>query len=309
LIIINGTEDGPCLFVTGGVHGDEVEGPAAIQDVANELRPEKLAGVFVGAPVVSVAAYVAPVAGDISGMRENPIDAKNLNRVAPGRPDGTVTERLAYAVCNDIFPQVEYHIDIHAGGTRGTSLQMAGFTPVPGELGRKSLQLAECFPTETLWKTPPWGKMGVAAREKGVLHMAVEVTGQGRADEEDVQILVTGIKNVMKHLGMIEGDLEDLPEERRCIDRETYIYAQVGGLLRPYVRTGDLMAKGDLLGVATDVYGIATEEFRAPFDGVVTGIRTKPVVWAGEPAFLTSTFISVEEAMRTEETEPVVTPP
>lgn len=309
LIIINGVREGPRLSVTGAVHGDEHEGPRAIQDVANELDPKKLAGTFIGVPVVHVASYIAPIAGDISSMRESPIDWKNLNRVAPGRPDGTVTERLAYAVCNDIFSYVDYHVDFHSGGTRGTSLQMAGFTPVEGEFGQKSLELAKCFPVETLWKTPPWGKMGVAAREKGVLHMAVEVTGQGRCDEEDVQICITGIKNVMKYLGMIEGDLEDIPQERRCIDRETYVYAQVGGLLRPNVRTGDLMSRGELLGVATDVYGTVVEEFRAPFDGIVTGIRTKSVVWAGEPVFLTSTFISIEEAMKGEEAKPAVTPP
>lgn len=309
IIIVNGVRDGPRLLVAGAVHGDELEGPRAIQDVANELDPKKLAGTFIGVPVVHVASYIAPIAGDISSMRESPIDGKNLNRVAPGRSDGTVTERLAYAVCSDIFPHVDYHIDLHSGGTRGTSLQMAGFTPIEGELGQKSLELAKCFPVETLWKTSPWGKMGVAAREKGVIHMAVEVTGQGRCDEEDVQICITGIKNVMKYLGMIEGSLEDIPQERRCIDTETYIYAQVGGLLRPNVRTGDLMSRGELIGVATDVYGIVVEEFRAPFDGIVTGIRTKSVVWAGEPVFLTSTFVSIEEAMKGEAAKPAVTPP
>jgi predicted deacylase len=309
LIVINGVREGPRLFVNGAVHGDEVEGTAAIQEVADELDSSQLTGTFIGAPVVSVAAYIAPVSADVSGMRENPIDWKNLNRVAPGRPDGTVTDRLAYAICNDIFSHVDYHIDIHAGGTRGTSIQMAGFTPVKGEFGRKSVELAKCFPVQILWKTPPWGKIGVAAREKGVLHMAYEATGQGRADDEDVQLLITGIKNVMKHLGMIEGELEDIPEERRVIDKETYVYAQTGGLLRPTVRTGDLVSKGDLLGVVKDAYGTVVEEFTAPFDGVVTGIRTKPVVWAGEPVFLASTFITIEDAMREAAEEPAVTPP
>jgi predicted deacylase len=180
---------------------------------------------------------------------------------------------------------------------------------VKGEFGRKSVELAKCFPVQILWKTPPWGKIGVAAREKGVLHMAYEATGQGRADDEDVQLLITGIKNVMKHLGMIEGELEDIPEERRVIDKETYVYAQTGGLLRPTVRTGDLVSKGDLLGVVKDAYGTVVEEFTAPFDGVVTGIRTKPVVWAGEPVFLASTFITIEDAMREAAEEPAVTPP
>lgn len=309
LIIINGVREGPRLFVTGAVHGDELEGTVAIQEVADELNPEELAGTFIGSPVVTVDAFMAPVSADVSSMRENPIDWKNLNRVAPGRPDGTVTERLAYAICNDVFSHVDYHIDIHAGGTRGTSIRMAGFTPVKGEFGRKTVELAKCFPVEILWKTTPWAKIGVAARERGVMHMAYEATGQGRVEEEDVQILVTGIRNVMKHLGMIEGDLEGIPEERKVIDNETYIYAQVGGLLRSNVLTGDLISEGELLGVVKDVYGTVVEEFTAPFDGIVTGIRTKPVVWGGEPVFLTSTFITIEQAMEEAAEEPAVTPP
>ncbi len=108
---------------------------------------------------------------------------------------------------------------------------------------------------------------------------------------------------------MIEGDLEDIPKERRVIDKETYVYAQIGGLLRPAVSTGQLVSKGDLLGVAKDVYGTEVEEFKAPFDGIVTGVRTKPVVWAGEPVFLTSTFITIEDAMKEAAEAPAVTPP
>lgn len=291
LIIINGVKKGPRLVVSGGVHPDEVEAYCAITDVANELDPKKLTGVFIGAPVVNIPGYLHHISIDVSGVRENPIDWKNLMRVYPGKADGTMTERMAYVIVNKILSSVDYAIDIHAGGDRGTSIRMAGFIASESEIGKKTVELAKLWPMEIIWRIPPWGKYAAAAMEKGVATLVVEVTGQGRYEEEDVKLCVTGIKNVMKHLGMIEGQPEGIPKERRYIDSETYIYANVGGFLRPRVKTGDLASKGTVVGETFDVYGSVTEKFEAPFDCIVTGIRTKPVVWAGEPVFLISSFI------------------
>lgn len=293
LIIVNGVKEGPRLYVQGGVHSDEVEGFLAIIDVANELYPKKLTGTFIGAPVVNIPGYLHKFQIDLSGVHNNPIDQKNLSRVFPGKPDGTTTEQIAYAIINKILPNIDYAIDLHAGGMRGTSLRMAGFIAEESEIGEKTVELAKLFPVEIIWRSPPWGKFTAPAIEKGVVPVAVEVTGRGEYEEEDVKLCVTGIKNIMKHLGMIEGELEPVPKERKYIDSETYIYASVGGFLRrnAKVKTGDLVSKGGLLGETLDVYGNVTEKFEAPFDCIVTGIRTKPVTWAGEAVFLVSSFI------------------
>jgi len=291
VIIIHGASDGPRVYVSAGVHGDEPDGTAAVVDVANSLDPSQLAGTFLGAPVVNVPAYLAKASVDVAGIRENPLDWKNLARVYPGRSDGTATERIAYVVSSQIFPAVDYAIDLHSGGARGTSLHLAGFVGVEGKLGRISLELAKLFPMETIWRASPWAKISAVAIEKGVPLVLSEVTGQGRADNWDVEANVVGVRNIMKHLGMIEGEVERVPERRRYIDSETYIFARNGGFLRPSVKTGDLIHEGQLIGITQDLYGNTLEEISSPLDGIVTGIRTKPVAWGGEMLFLVAGFI------------------
>ena len=291
LIIINGVEEGPVLYVMGGIHPDELEGPAAIWDVANSLDPQKLKGTFIGVPVANVAGYLHKISPDVSSFRMNPTDWKNLARVSPNK-DGTISERLVYTIREKLTPLADVAINIHSGGQRGTSIQMAGFTAAEGEYFMKTLEIAELFPFEIVWRSGPRGKLKLAAEEcPKVTSITIEVTGQGRCEDRDVEPVAMGINNIMKHLGMIEGRLEGIPKRRKYIDTETYIYAEVGGLLRPKVKTGNLAKEGQILGVMYDVHGHITEEVKAPFDCIVTGIRTKGIAWVAEPVFLVSSFI------------------
>jgi predicted deacylase len=295
VIVMHGSAAGPALYLNSGTHGDEPEGTMAILDIAEELDPRVLKGTLVGVPALNVQAFVAKASVDVAGVRETPLDWKDLARVFPGKPDGTATERLAHAVCSKILPRVNYAIDFHSGGTRGTSYLISGFVGVEGELGRKSYEVAKLFPFETLWRVSPWAKFASACAERNVVAVVVETTGQGRADSGDVEALKVGIRNVMKSLGMIDGTVEGLPSTRRCIDTETYLYASEGGILRPRVETGNLVEEGQVIGEVLDIYGRVNEQIRSPLAGIVTGVRTKPVVWAGDPTFLVANFIPTPE--------------
>jgi len=309
MVILHGARPGPVLCLNSGTHGDEPEGTLAILDIVAEIDPQALAGTLIGIPVLNVLAFAGKSSLDVSGVRETPVDKKNLARTFPGRADGTVTERLAYTVVSEIIPHVDAVIDFHSGGTRGTSHWITGFVGASGELGRKSLALAEMFPMETLWRVSPWSKFSACCIEQGVQVAVVETTGQGRADEEDVTVLRTGIRNVMCYLDMIPGVIEGLPENRRCIDTETYVYATEGGISRPLVRTGELVEEGQVIGTICDVYGRVNQEVVAPHSGLVTGIRTKPIVWAGEPVLLVANFIDLEDALSGATAGGQLTPP
>ena len=138
LIIVNGSLPWPVLCLNTGTHGDEPEGTIAILEILDEIDPEKLTGVLVGIPALNIPAFTAKVSVNVSGIRENPLDWKNLARIFPGNAKGTVTERLADTVINEIFPRVDYVLDFHSGGSRGTSHLIAGFVGVNNELGKKS---------------------------------------------------------------------------------------------------------------------------------------------------------------------------
>jgi predicted deacylase len=292
VLVVNGVKEGPTLFARGGTHGDEFEAMQAIADVGQWLDPKELKGVFMGVPMANVPACLAKVSLDVSSMRESPVDYLEISGVMPGRSDGTMTERIAHVISNELFPKANYAMDLHSGGDRGTSVPLAGFYDIEDEFGRTSFEMARMFPIELMWSLSTKGRQFQMAYEKGVPLMMAEVNGEGRCRKEDVQIYVTGIKNVMKHLGMIGGEIEGVPEQRRCVEPETYLYSQVGGFLRPNVETGQEISKGDLLGEITDVYGRVVEKVVAPFDGLASGIRTKPIIWPGEAAFLITRFVT-----------------
>ena len=292
IIIINGAKPGPVLCINSGTHGDEPEGTLAITDLASEIDPKKLTGTLVLIPVLNVPAFIGKASIDVSGIRENPIDWKNLARTFPGNPEGTMTERLADTVVKKILPKIDYAIDCHSGGTRGTSHWISGYAGVEKEkLSKKSMEIAKSFPLKTLWRIPPWAKFATCCVEKDVAVCVVETTGQGRADDSDIDVLIKGFRNVMINLGMIKGELAPVPVDRKCIDSETYLYAEYTGILRAKVKTGELIKEDQLLGVVQDFYGNVKQEVKAPLTGIATGVRTKPMVWAGEPVFLIANFI------------------
>ncbi|MBP1888416.1 putative deacylase, partial [Ensifer mexicanus] len=85
-VIKNG--EGPTALLTGGNHGDEYEGPIALFDLARTLGPDAMTGRVIIVPAMNYPAFTA-------GTRTSPIDKGNMNRSFPGRPDGTVTEKIA----------------------------------------------------------------------------------------------------------------------------------------------------------------------------------------------------------------------
>jgi len=100
-ILINGKEDGPIVNLHAGIHGDEFEGIRAIWQIAEQLRPEDLSGAVIATPIVNTAAYAA-------GMRESPIDGKNLARVFPSDSAGTPTDKLAHYFFNEVVLRSDY---------------------------------------------------------------------------------------------------------------------------------------------------------------------------------------------------------
>tara|TARA_B100001123_G_scaffold360928_1_gene417227 strand:- start:1696 stop:2724 length:1029 start_codon:yes stop_codon:yes gene_type:complete len=308
LAIVNGKKSGPVLCLNTGTHGDEPEGTIAILDILEEIEPSSLSGVLVGIPALNVTAFTSKVSVDVSGIRENPLDWKNLARIFPGNPQGTVTDRLADTVVKEILPKVDYVLDFHSGGSRGTSHFISGFVGVDNELGAKSMELAKMFPIETLWRISPWAKFASTCIDNNTPISIIETTGQGRADKRDVDVLKIGIRNIMIKLKMIDGKISNLPKKRELIDSETYIYAKVGGILRPNVTTGDKVKKGEKIGNVINVFGEVNEKVVAPHDGIVTGVRTKPVAWAGEPLYLIGKMMNINDAFKPRDKD-YVTPP
>ena len=100
---------GPTVVMTGGNHGDEYEGPVCLLKAAKEIEPSQVKGRIIILPCLNFPAIQG-------GSRTSPIDKGNLNRIFPGRPDGTVTERIADYIQRYILPMADYVLDFHSGG-------------------------------------------------------------------------------------------------------------------------------------------------------------------------------------------------
>jgi predicted deacylase len=273
LVIINGRADGPTLCLTAGVHATEYAPIDAAIRLLQTIRPDTLRGAVLVAPVTNMRMFEHRT-GFVS-----PLDGLNLNRIAPGRPDGSISEILADVLLREVIGAAEYHIDLHAGDLGELLLPFAGYalTGRP-ELDRKGEALARAF---TPWLISLAPLHGSIPPFPGSLILA-ECGGDGTLEEADVQTHVTGVQNVMRALGMIDG--APAADGPRIAARDRIVVrAGRSGLLHTLVRIGDAIRPGQGVAEIRDVFGDVVERVTTPGAGIAGLIWTHKVVNTGDP--------------------------
>jgi predicted deacylase len=279
---IRGHEPGPHVLITGGVHGDEFEPMAAVRRLMTELRPEKLRGRVTLVPVVNEPAFRLG--------RRTAEDGLDLARTCPGRPDGSVTERIAHALSVLIRPADAY-IDLHTGGTRLRVLPLVGYMlhPDPAVLAVQR-RMARAFGLPIIWGTDPHleGRSLSVARDAKVPAIYAEYHGGG-LDPAGVMAYVDGCLNVLGELGLIDRPAGAAPDPLVVEDdrpgsghMQASHPAPCEGFFEPAVALGQRVQPGDLLGTVTDLLGRRAEPVRAARGGLVVVLHTFPRVDAGE---------------------------
>ena len=274
LLAVAGLEPGPTLVVSGAVHGDEYEGPRAIQLLWQQLDPAQLRGTFLGVPVVNGPAFEV-------GRRESPIDGVNMNRIFPGRAEGFISERIAHRFMNDIVAKADYYLDLHAGGN--------GFSMTPtvvyletgsDEFKAREIALAKAAGVGLLWRgTGGWSSAHVETARRGIPAILAEIGEEGRCRQERVDLALRVVRNVMIHAGMLAG-APQLPQ-RWTVVAGTYMQSAAGGCFYATAQAGDRVRQGDTLGMIVDVWGEVLEAAQAPCDGIVVSTRTSPTIRPG----------------------------
>ncbi len=277
---VRGAAPGPRLAVLGAVHGDEYDGPEVIHRVFDQLDPRALRGELVMVPVSNVAAYEAIT-------RLSPVDGANLARAFPGKADGTLTERIARVLSDQVIAGSNALIDIHSGGVAYTIPTLAGYTSSDAPLHRANRALAEAFGAPVLWAHPapiPPGRSLSAADALGVPCMYTEAPGGGRVTAETLACFVRGVFNTMRHLGMLDGAPEYAPPRRFIGDGnlDQIISAPCAGHFRSDVELLQPVTAGQRLGVIFNLIGEPLAEVRADRDGVVITLRALHRVNAGD---------------------------
>jgi predicted deacylase len=276
--IINGTRDGPTLAIGAAVHGPEIIGSLGLGKLLRELDPAAVSGQLIVIPVVNTSAFEF-------GQRETRWDGQDLNRQGRGRADGSISERLAYAYFENVIRPADYFIDIHSGGPETYFYYTIFLSDAPGvefEPGvvESSRQMAFAFGLEHIFAKTPWrGTFKEEAMKEGVPAIAIEMAGGPdffhNADAQ-IETCYRGVTNVMKYLGMLEGEI--VVEARQCklweAHTEIVAGAEAGFMLRQ-ARWGDYLAAGDTYAIVYHPYtGEELGRITAPNAGTVLNSGT-----------------------------------
>jgi predicted deacylase len=278
-----GGSEGPHLLITAGVHGDEFEPMATVRRLIKTLDARQLRGRVTLVPVVNEPAFRR-------GTRTAE-DGLDLARTCPGRPDGSITERIADALSR-LIRSADYYIDLHTGGTLLEIVPLAGYLlhRDPRVLDAQR-GMAKAFNVPLVWGTTPTleGRSLSVARDANVPAIYVEHGGGGGCDPAKVEDLVAGCTNVMSHLGMFRSAAA-ASRVRHVVedDREQSGYLQINhpspsaGFFEPAVTLGQPVEGGQPLGEVLDPLGDAPVSVAAAHSGIVAVLRSYPSVNKGD---------------------------
>lgn len=274
--------EGPTALLTGGNHGDEYEGPIALFDLANSVRAEDVSGRVIIVPAMNYPAFLA-------GTRTSPIDKGNMNRSFPGRPDGTVTQKIADYFQRVLLPMADIVLDFHSGG------RTLDFMPFcAGHILSHKAQEAKIFELVAAFSAPYSMKMleidavgmyDTAAEEMGKVFITTELRGGGTATAESAGYAKRGVRNVLKASGILKGQPELGPTQWLDMpDGDCFSFAEDGGLLEPLVDLGGVVRKGEVLARIHPVgrTGLAPLDVTAKMDGILAARHFPGLVKPGD---------------------------
>lgn len=250
IVVKNGK--GPTLLLTGGVHGDEYEGPIAISRLSQTLDWGSVQGRVIMMPAVNIPAIMADT-------RLSPIDNWDINRTFPGNPRGSFTPMLAHFLDSVILPMADVSIDMHTAGHSGDSALSTNMHYLPDATRReRTMAAAAAFgaPFNVVFGGVDEGSTFTSCVERrGKLSLGTELGGWGRVNIEGVRIGRRGIDNIMKHMGLVEGTPDTVqrdgsPKTRHMMVRDpaAYVFAPKGGLFEPTHMVGDDVQAGEVAG-------------------------------------------------------------
>ena len=270
-----GDAGGPHVALIGGIHGCEYSSIAAVTKVMQELDTADLAGSIAAVPIVSMQSFVARSPFVV------PADGKNLNRCFPGSYDGTYTDVLARSIFDELIAPADVLIDLHGGDMVEALEPFTIYEASPVAADADALAVAFGLPY-VVREVPKPGSLGgmtsSAAAAAGIPAIIAEAGGCGRLEAHATRVLVDGVHNALKQLGMLPGDPAPPADGMRRVGRFEWLRSQQAGWWEPSVAAGDVVAAGARLGRVLDLWGDPREEIRSPEDGVVLFLTTSPSV-------------------------------
>lgn len=287
--VLQGAGPGPVLALIAGTHGYEYPPITALQRLRRSLDPAQLRGTVILVHVANPPSFLGRT------IYYSPADGKNLNRVYPGREGGTLSERIAWVITQEVIERADYVVDLH-GGDGNEALRPYVYMPVTGDpaLDDATKGMALAFGIDHI--VIDEGRLRDAddslyvdqtALTRGKPAITTETGQLGSNDQRWVQMAERGIVNLLRHLKMLDGEAQSNEGVVWLTDYQV-ITSPETGIFRAAVRDGYFVAEDGLLGVLLDFFGEEVEEIRAPFAGVVNYVVATPPVSKGEPVAMVS---------------------
>jgi N-alpha-acetyl-L-2,4-diaminobutyrate deacetylase len=276
--------DGAGAILTGANHGEEYEGPIALQQLANSIDVDKVRGRVIIMPMMNYPAFQA-------ATRVSPIDQLNMNRIFPGDASGTVTRQIADYITRSLLPMCDYVLDIHSGGKTLEFLPFAAYH----ELEDKTQQAA-CEAATRAFAAPYFlslieidagGMYDTQAEAMGKVFVSTELGGGGTATPQTAEIAKRGVHNFLVHAGILDASprAADRPAVKLDMQQDNaYVFSRHNGLLEPCVSLGDAVQSGDLIArvYSCERTGEDPVEYHAKSDGIIVGRHYPSLIKIGD---------------------------
>ena len=274
--VFRGREPGPRLFVSAGIHGDEINGIEICRRLLRSKLLKRLRGDLIVTPIVNVPAFVAR-------SRYLP-DRRDLNRLFPGSEDGSFGSRIAKLFSTEIVSKCDYGIDLHTGASNRTNLPQVRIE-IDGE-GRRELAESFAAPVVLAANAPPEGSLRAACNAQGVMVMVYEAGESMRLDAPSVRFGLNGVVHVMRHLEMLPQPKRSAARPRTTLCRKSFwVRAPVGGIFRAMTPLGKAVTETSKLGVIGDPLGDSEISVFPREEGVVIGRTNQATVDEGDALF------------------------
>lgn len=274
--VVRGRREGPCLLVTGCLHGDELNGAEIVRRLLRSASLKRIRGTLLAVPVLNLPAFL---------MRTRYLpDRRDLNRCFPGAASGSLGARLAKAITSELIPLCDAVIDLHTGAVNRPNLPQIRINP--GQ--RESMQLAKAFGAPVvIVSSIREGSFRGSCKEAGKPVILFESGEAARLEAATIRFGLRGIMAVMRHLRMLPArkDKEaETPSPVIC-RRSSWERSPAFGLFTPLAPLGRAVAEGDQLGFVADP--LAGEEFsvEAAKAGIVIGRTNEGLVDEGDALF------------------------
>ncbi len=293
-IVRNGA--GPTALLTGANHGDEYEGPIALQSLAFELKASKINGTVIIVPYMNYPAFRG-------AMRISPLDGLNMNRIFPGKPDGTPTEKIADYFLTKLVPLADIVLDFHSGGK---SLDFIPFAAA--HLLDDKVQQTACIEamnafgapySMTLREIDAVGMFDTAVEQAGKIFVSTELGGGGSASARSVGIAKRGAENLLKHIGILPGPItKGKSTHIDATGGDCFHFSPCDGMLELLVDLGEEVSEGDDIAHiwSLDRTGVAPSIVQSTQTGILAARHFPGLIKTGDCLAVVASVVGKSDA-------------